>query len=156
MMLVIVLIYLLNLIPISRIRSAWKRGNAGKRWGNVPEKSGNVSSIRIWQHADQNRTGFLGRQEFFNALKLVTVAQTQPNPMASCPPTQQPGVVNTIKTQNFGIRPLGPPSVAPPSAQYFAPQGNQSMRPPPQSGLLPSQGVGGLASPGLGRFVILR
>ncbi|GJZ50793.1 zinc finger, CCHC-type containing protein [Tanacetum coccineum] len=151
MMLVIVLIYLLNLIPISRIRSAWKRGNAGKRWGNVPEKSGNVSSIRIWQHADQNRTGFLGRQEFFNALKLVTVAQTQPNPMASCPPTQQPGVVNTIKTQNFGIRPLGPPSVAPPSAQYFAPQGNQSMRPPPQSGLLPSQGVGGLASPGLGR-----
>ncbi|GJX70658.1 epidermal growth factor receptor substrate 15-like protein 1, partial [Tanacetum coccineum] len=31
----------------------------------------------IWQHADQNRTGFLGRQEFFNALKLVTVAQSK-------------------------------------------------------------------------------
>ncbi|XP_071701186.1 uncharacterized protein [Rutidosis leptorrhynchoides] len=31
---------------------------------------------QIWQHADQNRTGFLGRQEFYNALKLVTVAQS--------------------------------------------------------------------------------
>lgn len=28
-------------------------------------------------HADQNRAGFLGRQEFYNALKLVTVAQTK-------------------------------------------------------------------------------
>lgn len=28
-------------------------------------------------HADQNRGGFLGRQEFFNALKLVTVAQSK-------------------------------------------------------------------------------
>ena len=28
-------------------------------------------------HADQNRAGFLGRQEFFNALKLVTVAQSK-------------------------------------------------------------------------------
>lgn len=27
-------------------------------------------------HADQNKTGFLGRAEFYNALKLVTVAQT--------------------------------------------------------------------------------
>ncbi|PWA66023.1 hypothetical protein CTI12_AA331980 [Artemisia annua] len=52
---------------------------------------------------------------------------------------------------------MAPPSVAPPSTQYFAPQGNQSMRPPPQSGPLPSQGVGGpsfpagggLAGPGL-------
>ncbi|GJX06470.1 epidermal growth factor receptor substrate 15-like protein 1 [Tanacetum coccineum] len=32
---------------------------------------------QIWQHADQNCTGFLGRQEFFNALKLVTVAQSK-------------------------------------------------------------------------------
>lgn len=28
-------------------------------------------------HADQNRAGFLGRQEFYNALKLVTVAQSK-------------------------------------------------------------------------------
>ncbi|CAO2833715.1 unnamed protein product [Amaranthus hypochondriacus] len=32
---------------------------------------------QIWMHADQKRAGFLGRQEFFNALKLVTVAQTK-------------------------------------------------------------------------------
>ncbi|XP_038976399.1 epidermal growth factor receptor substrate 15-like [Phoenix dactylifera] len=31
---------------------------------------------QIWTYADQNRTGFLGRQEFYNALKLVTVAQS--------------------------------------------------------------------------------
>ncbi|XP_077246900.1 uncharacterized protein LOC143886702 [Tasmannia lanceolata] len=31
---------------------------------------------QIWMHADQNRTGFLGRTEFYNALKLVTVAQS--------------------------------------------------------------------------------
>ncbi|XP_008812780.2 epidermal growth factor receptor substrate 15-like isoform X2 [Phoenix dactylifera] len=31
---------------------------------------------QIWMHADQSRTGFLGRQEFYNALKLVTVAQS--------------------------------------------------------------------------------
>ncbi|XP_016457705.2 uncharacterized protein LOC107781505 [Nicotiana tabacum] len=30
---------------------------------------------QIWTYADQSRTGFLGRQEFYNALKLVTVAQ---------------------------------------------------------------------------------
>ncbi|KAL2895207.1 hypothetical protein RDABS01_011116 [Bienertia sinuspersici] len=32
---------------------------------------------QIWMHADQNRAGFLGRQEFYNALKLVTVAQSK-------------------------------------------------------------------------------
>ncbi|PWA66021.1 calcium-binding EF hand family protein [Artemisia annua] len=37
----------------------------------------NVILLLIWQHADQNRTGFLGRQEFYNALKLVTVAQSK-------------------------------------------------------------------------------
>ncbi|XXG39203.1 hypothetical protein AAC387_Pa01g0224 [Persea americana] len=31
---------------------------------------------QIWLHADQNKTGFLGRAEFYNALKLVTVAQS--------------------------------------------------------------------------------
>ncbi|PWA52247.1 hypothetical protein CTI12_AA457930 [Artemisia annua] len=43
---------------------------------------------------------------------------------------------------------MAPPSFAPPSAQYFAPHGNQSMRqPPPQSGPLPSQSVGGSSFP---------
>ncbi|XAR61528.1 hypothetical protein NMG60_11015979 [Bertholletia excelsa] len=32
---------------------------------------------QIWMHADQGRTGFLGRAEFYNALKLVTVAQSK-------------------------------------------------------------------------------
>lgn len=32
---------------------------------------------QIWTYADQNRSGFLGRPEFFNALKLVTVAQSK-------------------------------------------------------------------------------
>lgn len=33
-------------------------------------------SFQIWQFSDQSRSGFLSRQEFYNALKLVTVAQT--------------------------------------------------------------------------------
>lgn len=32
---------------------------------------------QIWDRADQNRTGFLGRTDFYNALKLVTVAQSK-------------------------------------------------------------------------------
>uniref|UniRef100_A0A3N7GBJ2 EF-hand domain-containing protein n=1 Tax=Populus trichocarpa TaxID=3694 RepID=A0A3N7GBJ2_POPTR len=32
---------------------------------------------QIWMHADQSRSGFLGRPEFFNALRLVTVAQSK-------------------------------------------------------------------------------
>uniref|UniRef100_A0A7N0UE91 Uncharacterized protein n=1 Tax=Kalanchoe fedtschenkoi TaxID=63787 RepID=A0A7N0UE91_KALFE len=32
---------------------------------------------QIWTYADQNRIGFLGRAEFYNALKLVTVAQSK-------------------------------------------------------------------------------
>ncbi|GJW29981.1 hypothetical protein Tco_0046856 [Tanacetum coccineum] len=77
-------------------------------------------------------------------INLAALPPAQPNAMGPRHATQQPGI--------------GPsPSVAPPSAQYFPPQGNQSMRPPPQSGPLPSQGVGGpsfpagggLAGPGL-------
>ncbi|KAD7479145.1 hypothetical protein R6Q59_008047 [Mikania micrantha] len=32
---------------------------------------------QIWTYADQNRTGYLGRVEFYNYLKLVTVAQSK-------------------------------------------------------------------------------
>ncbi|XP_024017646.1 actin cytoskeleton-regulatory complex protein PAN1 isoform X2 [Morus notabilis] len=32
---------------------------------------------QIWAHADQRQIGFLGRAEFYNALKLVTVAQSK-------------------------------------------------------------------------------
>lgn len=33
--------------------------------------------LQIWMHADQRKTGFLGRPEFYNALRLVTVAQSK-------------------------------------------------------------------------------
>lgn len=33
--------------------------------------------LQIWMHADQAKTGFLGRNEFYNALRLVTVAQSK-------------------------------------------------------------------------------
>ncbi|KAG0451556.1 hypothetical protein HPP92_026167 [Vanilla planifolia] len=32
--------------------------------------------LMIWKHADQKNSGFLGRPEFYNALRLVTVAQS--------------------------------------------------------------------------------
>ncbi|KAM7258842.1 hypothetical protein ACFE04_014583 [Oxalis oulophora] len=32
---------------------------------------------QVWMHADQRKLGFLGRAEFYNALKLVTVAQSK-------------------------------------------------------------------------------
>ncbi|GER47015.1 calcium-binding EF hand family protein [Striga asiatica] len=32
---------------------------------------------QIWMYADQNKVGYLGRSEFFNCLKLVTVAQSK-------------------------------------------------------------------------------
>lgn len=31
--------------------------------------------LQMWMHADQRQTGFLGRPEFYNALRLVAVAQ---------------------------------------------------------------------------------
>lgn len=36
-----------------------------------------VNVLQIWMHADQRKTGFLDRTEFFNALRLVTVAQSK-------------------------------------------------------------------------------
>jgi epidermal growth factor receptor substrate 15 len=35
-----------------------------------------VIGLQIWQYADKGQTGSLSREEFYNALKLVTVAQT--------------------------------------------------------------------------------
>ncbi|PPD87905.1 hypothetical protein GOBAR_DD15155 [Gossypium barbadense] len=32
---------------------------------------------QVWMYADQKKLGYLGRQEFYNALKLVTVAQSK-------------------------------------------------------------------------------
>ncbi|KAI3459948.1 hypothetical protein Pfo_016611 [Paulownia fortunei] len=43
------------------------------RGSNLPQQV----LAQIWTHADQNRTGFLSRPAFYNALKLVTVAQSK-------------------------------------------------------------------------------
>ncbi|CAH8357550.1 unnamed protein product [Eruca vesicaria subsp. sativa] len=32
---------------------------------------------QVWSHADEKKAGYLGREEFYNALKLVTVAQSR-------------------------------------------------------------------------------
>ncbi|GAB2291652.1 hypothetical protein Dimus_025908 [Dionaea muscipula] len=40
---------------------------------NLPKQT----LAQIWTYADQNRQGYLGRAEFYNALKLVTVAQSK-------------------------------------------------------------------------------
>ncbi|GJT26297.1 NB-ARC domains-containing protein [Tanacetum coccineum] len=107
----------------------------------------------------------------YNALKLVTVAQSkreltpdivkaasyrpalpkipapQINLVALCLQLNQMQWDHVLPHSSLGLSiqwPHGPPNLmAPPSAQYFARQGNQSIRPPPQSGPLPSQGVGG-------------
>ncbi|GKG42332.1 hypothetical protein Tco_0476630, partial [Tanacetum coccineum] len=56
-------------------------------------------------------------------INLAALPPAQPNAMGPRHATQQPGI------------------------GYFAPQGKQSMRPPSQSGPLPSQGVGGPSFP---------
>ncbi|CAH1449598.1 unnamed protein product [Lactuca virosa] len=123
----------------------------------------------IWQHADQNRIGFLGRQEFYNALKLVTVAQSkreltpdivksalyglasakipppqiklsalppsQPSPMAppQRPPTQHPGIVNSITpSQPNSIAAPSPPIQQPGIVNSIPPMTPPQLPPPTQ------------------------
>ncbi|CAI9110472.1 OLC1v1010500C3 [Oldenlandia corymbosa var. corymbosa] len=100
---------------------------------------------QIWTIADQNRTGYLGRQEFYNALKLVTVAQSKreltpeivraalfspasaqiPPPRIDLKPTAGPQANIPVRSS------VPPPSAAPaPQTIGFTPQHNQVMRPP--------------------------
>ncbi|KMT01560.1 hypothetical protein BVRB_9g215600 isoform B [Beta vulgaris subsp. vulgaris] len=67
---------------------------------------------QIWTFADQNRTGFLGRPEFYNALKLVTVAQSK-----------RDLTPELVRAALFG----------PASAKIPAPQINLPVSPVPQS-----------------------
>ncbi|XP_042038142.1 epidermal growth factor receptor substrate 15-like 1 [Salvia splendens] len=106
---------------------------------------------QIWTFADKNRLGFLGRQEFYNALKLVTVAQSKRDltkevveaalngPAASkIPPPQinlgllipQPNArANPSPVQLAGSSsPL--PGISVSSQQALLTQPNQVMRPP--------------------------
>uniref|UniRef100_A0A5B6ZGV2 Putative epidermal growth factor receptor substrate 15-like n=1 Tax=Davidia involucrata TaxID=16924 RepID=A0A5B6ZGV2_DAVIN len=73
---------------------------------------------QIWMHADQNKTGFLGRAEFYNALKLVTVSQSK-----------RELTPNMVKAALYG----------PASAQIPAPQINLTAMPAYQSN--PTAGI---------------
>ncbi|PIN05263.1 Synaptic vesicle protein EHS-1 [Handroanthus impetiginosus] len=86
---------------------------------------------QIWMHADQNRTGFLGRTDFYNALKLVTVAQSK-----------RELTPDIVKAAIYG----------PASAKIPAPQINMAAIPGPQptsvaASPLPQMAMGGTAQP---------
>ncbi|KAL8129553.1 hypothetical protein V2J09_018708 [Rumex salicifolius] len=66
---------------------------------------------QIWNYADQKRTGFLGRTEFYNSLKLVTIAQSK-----------QELTPDIVRAAFYG----------PASAKIPAPQINLSATPGPQ------------------------
>ncbi|XVE87553.1 hypothetical protein DITRI_Ditri18aG0126800 [Diplodiscus trichospermus] len=67
---------------------------------------------QVWMHADQKKLGYLGRQEFYNALKLVTVAQSK-----------RELTPDMVKAALYG----------PASAKIPAPQINLAATPTPQS-----------------------
>ncbi|CAK9137036.1 unnamed protein product [Ilex paraguariensis] len=71
---------------------------------------------QIWTYADRNQTGFLGRAEFYNALKLVTVAQSK-----------RDLTPDIVKAALYG----------PASAKIPAPQINSAASPAPQPNLRP-------------------
>ncbi|EER92924.1 epidermal growth factor receptor substrate 15 [Sorghum bicolor] len=108
---------------------------------------------QVWMHADQNKTGFLGRPEFFNALRLVTVAQSGrqltpdivqsalygpaaariPAPkIAAGPAPAQMGAAGAP-------RPQGSAAMTPTPGQVGAAQMNPAATPRPQgSGMMPT------------------
>ncbi|CAH8342251.1 unnamed protein product [Eruca vesicaria subsp. sativa] len=121
---------------------------------------------QIWSLSDRSRSGFLGRQDFYNSLRLVTVAQSKrdltpeivnaalntpaaakippPKINLSAVPSPQPNPggttarpVSSPGNQNVGFRGPGAPN-ANVNQNYFPPQQNQQVR--------PNQGVSGVAS----------
>ncbi|XP_050230419.1 uncharacterized protein LOC126679435 [Mercurialis annua] len=115
---------------------------------------------QVWTYADQRKAGFLSRQEFYNALKLITVAQSKrdltpemvkaalysnasasipapqinlaatPAPRPAMPAPAQIAGSTSMVPQNVGIRPPQVPGNASTNQQYFPTQQNQFMRPP--------------------------
>ncbi|KAI5082776.1 hypothetical protein GOP47_0002519 [Adiantum capillus-veneris] len=104
---------------------------------------------KVWQYADKGQTGFLSRLEFYNALKLVTVAQSGreltpalvskalsepaasqiPAPqiqMSSIPTAMNPQLVGSARPVQSSVVP-GP--VAPGQQQYTAGPLPQGFRP---------------------------
>ncbi|GMJ07858.1 Arabidopsis thaliana EH domain containing protein 2 [Hibiscus trionum] len=96
---------------------------------------------QVWMYADQKKLGYLGRQEFYNALKLVTVAQSK-----------RDLTPDMVKAALYG----------PASARIPAPQINVATTPTPQprvatvtsqssgNSSVPSQNSGLNGAPGLG------
>ncbi|KAF7810724.1 epidermal growth factor receptor substrate 15-like 1 [Senna tora] len=82
---------------------------------------------QIWAFANQSQSGFLGRAEFYNALKLVTVAQSKREltpdivkaalygPAASKIPAPQINFTSTVAPQLNSSAAAPPPASAPPA-----------------------------------------
>nr|XP_043631734.1 actin cytoskeleton-regulatory complex protein pan1 [Erigeron canadensis] len=92
---------------------------------------------QIWQHADQNRTGFLGRQEFYNALKLVTVAQSKrdltPDIVKAALYGPASAKIPAPQINLAALPPAQPNSTAPrPSTQQPGVVSSMAQRPPTQ------------------------
>ncbi|CAN1315643.1 Uncharacterized calcium-binding protein C800.10c [Linum perenne] len=103
---------------------------------------------QIWMHADQSRSGFLGRPEFYNALKLVTVAQSKREltpeivkaalygPAAAKIPAPQ---INLAAVPAPQVRPMGAASAPQMGMRASAPAHTSGTRPQgvPTSGMTP-------------------
>ncbi|XP_024366464.1 uncharacterized protein [Physcomitrium patens] len=91
-----------------------------------------MTLAKIWQFADQGRTGYLSRVEFYNALKLVTVAQTGRE--------ITPELVRAALTGPAAAQ-IPPPRINTPAGQHGGPGGS----PAPA---LSSQGAPSVRAPG--------
>ncbi|BAF20558.1 uncharacterized calcium-binding protein C800.10c [Oryza sativa Japonica Group] len=92
---------------------------------------------QIWTYADKNRTGFLGREDFYNALRLVTVAQSgrelTPDivrsalygPAAAKIPAPRINVSTPLPNATSVTSPLQPTQAPRPAQQSLAIQGSQ-------------------------------
>jgi epidermal growth factor receptor substrate 15 len=111
-----------------------------------------VFGSQIWEFANQSQTGFLSRQEFFNALKLVTVAQTG---RELTPELVKAALIGPAAAQ------IPPPRIAPPPpssnfegtdtppqiSQLSPLQANYGRHFSPQSGTTPDSGLQSSAYP---------
>ncbi|KAJ8764004.1 hypothetical protein K2173_004877 [Erythroxylum novogranatense] len=123
---------------------------------------------QVWMHADQRKAGFLGRQEFYNALKLVTVAQSKreltqdivkaalygpasakipapqinlaatPASKVGVPAAQLTSSTSATASQNVGIRPAQAPGIVSANHQYFPTQPNLHPTPPQAAPSIPA------------------
>ncbi|KAL6959808.1 hypothetical protein U1Q18_039960 [Sarracenia purpurea var. burkii] len=104
---------------------------------------------QIWMHADQQKTGFLGRPEFYNMLKLVTVAQSKRDltPDIVKAALYGPASAKIPAPQvNFAAIPAPPPSN--PTAGTAVPQLGGATPMPPQNIGVRAPPVSANASPG--------